>query len=203
MTAKKPGALSLPTPPTTDEYLASVTVGERKRHDATIHLAPYDPRWPSMFAGAAERIRSALGERASSVEHVGSTAVPGLAAKPIIDMVLVVEDSADEGSYVPSLEALGFVLRVREPDWFRHRLLVLESRQPKWQLHVFSVGCGEVDRMLAFRDWLRTHDDDRQRYEAAKLELAARTWKHVQHYADAKSGVIREILGRAVEGTHT
>ena len=130
------------------------------------------------------------------LEHVGSTSVPGLSAKPIIDIVLAVANSADESSYVPLLEEKGFVLRIREPDWFEHR--VLKTPDIAGNLHVFSVGCEEIDRMLAFRNWLRSDDDDRRFYEETKRELAARTWKDIQNYADAKSEIVQEILARAL-----
>jgi len=87
-----------------------------------IVLAEYDPEWRSLFEQEAERIRSVLGSRALRVEHVGSTAVPGLAAKPIIDMALEVENSAAEETYVRALEAVGYVLRIREPEWNGHRM---------------------------------------------------------------------------------
>jgi GrpB-like predicted nucleotidyltransferase (UPF0157 family) len=141
------------------------------------------------------RIRAAVGETAVQVEHAGSTSIPGLAAKPIIDIILVVPDSADEPAYVPALEAAGYVLRVREPAWFEHR--VLKGTDPKVNLHVFSPGCPEVERMLRFRDHLRREPRDRDLYERTKRELAQRDWKYVQHYADAKSGVVEEILARA------
>lgn len=205
----RPGSLSVsgkkrwrlpPLPkPATEEYLSSVTIGRHLPLNDTVQLVASDPDWPVLFSVAARKVRAALTEKALLIEHVGSTAVPGLSAKPFIDMVLVVEDSADEKNYVPLLEEHGFVLRMREPDWFRHRFLILESNAMKWQLHVFSRGCEEVDRMLVFRDWLRTHDDDRQRYEDVKRALAARTWTYMQNYADAKSEVIREILSRALE----
>ena len=178
-----------------DDYLRSVTVGELIPHDAPVHLAEYDPSWPSQFQYLASRISRALGANAILLEHVGSTSVPGLAAKPIIDMVLAVPNSNDETAYVPSLESEGFTVHIREPEWFAHRLL--KSGEVESNLHVFSADCGEIGRMLAFRDWLRAHDDDRRRYEHAKRELAARTWKHVQHYADAKTSIVKEILGRA------
>jgi GrpB-like predicted nucleotidyltransferase (UPF0157 family) len=187
-----------PSAPVSDEYLAAVTVGERNPLDAEIRLAAYDPGWPAMYSWAAERIRTALGDKALVLEHVGSTSVPGLAAKPIIDMVLGVADAAREPSYIPILERQGFELRVREVDWFEHRFLRLVSGSMQWHLHVFSAACEEIDRMLAFRDWLRAHADDRRRYEDVKRELASHTWKHMQHYADAKSGIVREILGRAL-----
>lgn len=181
---------------TSDERLAAITVGERTPLDGTIFLAAYDPAWPSTYLDLAGRLRSALGARALLLEHVGSTSVPGLCAKPIIDMVLAVENSADEPSYVPPLEACGFALRIREADWFEHRLL--RFRDPAANVHVFSAGCTEIERMLAFRDWLRAHAGDRERYAATKQELAARTWKHTQNYADAKSDVVREIMERAL-----
>jgi GrpB-like predicted nucleotidyltransferase (UPF0157 family) len=146
----------------------------------------------------ADRIRTALGKRALLVEHVGSTSVPGLAAKPVIDIVLVVADSADEQAYVPSLERAGYVLRIREPEWYEHRML--KGPDTNVNLHVFSPDCGEVERMLVFRDRLRSHEPDRKRYELAKRELARQDWKYVQNYADAKSAVVEEIIAR-VEST--
>ena len=178
-----------------DEYLHAVTIGERKPRDGPIHLAHYDPDWPSMYSLVANRIRHALREMVLLLEHVGSTAVVGLSAKPVIDMVLVVADSADEPSYVPPLEAQGFVLRIREEDWNEHRLL--KSPDIEGNLHVFSDECDEIDRMLTFRNWLRVNEADRMLYENTKRELAAQTWKYTQNYADAKTDVIQEILARA------
>jgi GrpB-like predicted nucleotidyltransferase (UPF0157 family) len=182
-----------------DEYLRAVTVGERKPLNSTIRLAPYDPDWTKQFSLQAKRIHDALSDRVLLLEHVGSTSVPGLSAKPVIDMVLAVSNSADEPSYVPLLEARGFVLRIREPDWFQHRLL--KAPDIAANLHVFSIGCEEIDRMLTFRDWLRMHSEDRRLYEETKRKLAAQTWKDTQHYANAKSEVIREILSRARRST--
>lgn len=121
--------------------------------------------------------------------------MPGLAAKPRIDILLIVEDSADEASYIPQLEAAGFELHIREAHWHEHRCL--KGFDPDANLHVFSPGCIEIDRMAGFRDWLRTHDDDRERYEATKRRLAAQEWEFVQDYADAKSEVVEEICLRA------
>lgn len=132
------------------------------------------------------------------MEHVGSTSVPGLAAKPIIDMVLAVEDSADESGYVPDLEARGYTVRIREPEWFEHR--VLKGPEADINLHVFTAGAEEIERMILFRDHLRDGADDRARYETVKRTLAARSWESVQDYADAKSSVVREIMTRAAAG---
>jgi len=173
-----------------------VTINERRRQDGPIELVDYDEAWPVRFEREARRIRTALGVRALQVEHTGSTSVPGLAAKPIIDIVLVVADSSDEGAYVPALEAEGYELRVREPDWYEHR--VLKKTDPKVNLHVFPAGCVEIDRMLAFRDHLRTNDDDRELYERTKRELATREWAYMQDYADAKTEVVEAIIARAL-----
>ena len=126
----------------------------RARHDGPVRLAEPDPGWAAQFTREEERIRAALGPRAVQVEHVGSTSVPGLAAKPLIDIVLTVRDSADEAAYVPDLTAAGYVLVVREPDWYEHRFL--RNRKADVQIHVFTVGSPEVERMLTFRDRLRT-----------------------------------------------
>src|SRR3954447_3566053 len=177
-----------------DERLRSVTIGEPQLLAGPVLLADYDPDWPQLFRHEADRIREALGPRALQVEHVGSTSVPGLAAKPIIDISLAVADSADEQAYVPALEAAGYVLRIREPDWFEHRLFGRPDAHVN--LHVFSVGSTEIDRMLRFRDGLRRNDADRALYERTKRELAQRRWKYVQNYADAKSAVVEAILAR-------
>ena len=178
-----------------EEYLQKVTLGGVETLNAAIFLSPYDPAWPAAFEREADGIRAALGGAARAVEHVGSTSVPGLCAKPILDILLLVADSAAEGDYIPALQAAGYALRVREPDWFEHRML--RGRDPAVNLHVFSDGCPEANRMRAFRDWLRAHPVDRERYAAAKRRLAARSWEHVQNYADAKTDVVREILSRA------
>ena len=155
----------------------------------------YDPHWPELFSREADRIRSVLGSGALRIEHAGSTSVPGLAAKPKIDVLLVVADSADEQAYVPALEAAAYVLRIREPDWYEHRMF--KGPDTDITLHVFSSGCPEIDRMLLFRDWLRSHAADRRLYERTKRELASLDWKYTQNYADAKTAVVEEILARA------
>jgi GrpB-like predicted nucleotidyltransferase (UPF0157 family) len=179
-----------------DDEIRAAVIGELVEHNTTIHLAEYDPQWPGLFAREAKRIRGALGPKALQIEHTGSTSVPGLAAKPLIDIVLVVADTCHEDEYVPPLEAAGYVLRIREPDWHEHRLF--KGPDTNVNVHTFSEGCSEVERMLAFRDWLRMHDDERELYESAKRELAGRDWKYVQNYADAKSLVVEEILARAL-----
>jgi GrpB-like predicted nucleotidyltransferase (UPF0157 family) len=178
-----------------DKELAEVTIGGARPLLHPIEIEDYDPGWPLSYAREETRIRSMLGDRVVRMEHVGSTAVPGLAAKPVIDIGLEVPDSANESAYVPELEAAGYELRIREPEWFEHRLF--KGLDTEVNLHVFTAGCAEVDRMLLFRDWLRTNAADRELYAAAKRELAAREWKYMQQYADAKTGVVHEIMSRA------
>jgi GrpB-like predicted nucleotidyltransferase (UPF0157 family) len=178
-----------------EQKLRHVTVGEPTVHNGPIKLVDYNPEWPEQFAREAKRIRAALGDRALRIEHVGSTSVPGLSAKPVIDILLVVADSADEQSYAPALVAAGYALRIREPDWHQHRLF--KGPEINLNLHVFSAGSLEVERLLLLRDRLRNHPEERQRYADAKQLLAGRTWKYVQDYADAKSDVIESIIAAA------
>ncbi|HEU5349135.1 MAG TPA: GrpB family protein [Ktedonobacterales bacterium] len=180
---------------TTEDELRAATIGELQPLDGKILLVAYDPDWPRQFAAEASKIQAALGERVLLLEHVGSTSVPGLAAKPILDILLVVADSSDDAAYVPALEQAGYTLRIREPAWFEHR--VLKGVDPAVHLHVFSPDCEQTERMLLFRNWLRAHDDDRDLYARTKRELAQRDWKYMQNYADAKTDVVEAILARA------
>jgi GrpB-like predicted nucleotidyltransferase (UPF0157 family) len=178
-----------------EEIRAAWAEGYTPPSGQAIIISDYDPEWPRMYQREERRIRAALGRRVVMLEHVGSTSVPGLAAKPRIDMLLIVPDSSDEPAYVPALEAAGYALAIREPDWYQHRCF--KGPDTDINLHVFSPGCPEIERMLGFRDWLRAHPDDRQLYERTKRELAAKDWKYVQNYADAKTEVVEEIIARA------
>jgi GrpB-like predicted nucleotidyltransferase (UPF0157 family) len=177
---------------TYERQLAAVTIGAPERLSGRVELAAYDADWPWSYQREAASLRAALGARALRVEHVGSTAVPGLAAKPVVDVVLEVADAAAEPAYRADLEAVGFVLRIREPGWFEHRLFA--RRDGAVGVHVFSAGCPEIDRMVAFRDRLRANSADRDRYARVKRDLASREWAFVQQYADAKTDVISSIL---------
>lgn len=181
--------------PSTEEQIRDIHVGGLMPLVGPIYIANYDPAWPQLFQREAKRIHMALDDRVMLLEHVGSTSVPGLAAKPRIDVLLVVPDSADESTYVPALEAVGYVLRIREPHWYEHR--VFKGPDTDVNLHVFSPGCPEIDRMLLFRDWLRNNASDRLLYERTKRELARKDWQYTQNYADAKTEVVEEILARA------
>jgi GrpB-like predicted nucleotidyltransferase (UPF0157 family) len=184
--------------PMTEEDLRAAWVVDPPKLTGRIQVADYDPAWPGLFQREADRIRGVLGERVVLLEHVGSTSVPGLAAKPIIDILLIVPDSSDEPAYVPDLEAAGYTLVIREPDWYQHRCF--KGPDTNINLHVYSPGCPEIERYLIFRDRLRGHPDDRAHYQLVKRELAERDWTYVQQYADAKTEVVEAIIARAREG---
>lgn len=173
-----------------EQDLDDVLIGGRERRE--IVLVDHDPAWAGRYEVERRRIVEALGDRALRIDHIGSTSVPGLAAKPIVDIDLSVADPDDEPAYVPDLEAAGYVLRVREPG---HRLV----RTPELDVHVHVCALGSEweQRHLVFRDWLRTHPDDRQRYEDVKRSLADRVWDDTNDYADAKTDVIAAIMARA------
>lgn len=175
---------------TSDEHLDAVLIGGRE--SASITIVDHDPSWAARFAQVRELVLQALGPVALSVQHIGSTSVPGLAAKPILDVLLTVASVEDEASYVPPLERAGLVLRVREAG---HRML--RTPQRDLHLHVYEPDDPAVAAYLDLRDWLRQSAPDRELYAQTKRQLAEREWSDMNHYADAKSDVVREILGRA------
>ncbi len=159
--------------PTTEVQLRAAWVTAPARLTGRIQVVDYDPEWPRLFRREAERIRAALGER-------------------------VVRDSADEPAYLPDLEAAGYVLVIREPEWFQHRCF--KGPDTDVNLHVYSPGCPEIERYLLFRERLRGHPEERARYQRVKRELAERDWTYVQEYADAKTEVVEGIIARARGG---
>lgn len=172
-----------------DEMLDAVIIGGRERR--VVEIVPYSPDWPCRFERERERIADALGAVAVRIEHIGSTAVPGLAAKPLVDVTVTVEEPEDERAYVPRLEQAGYVLRVREPG---HRMFRTPERDV--HVHVWRAGSEDERRHVVFRDRLRTDAADRAEYERTKRALAGE-WRDVNYYARAKSGVIEAILARA------
>ena len=178
-----------------EEEMRAAWVTEPPKLTGKIQVVDYDPAWPELFRREAERIRAALGERVVLLEHIGSTSVPGLAAKPVIDILLIVPDSPDEPAWLPDLEAAGYVLVIREPGWYQHRCL--KGPDTNVNLHVYSPGCPEIERYLIFRDRLRRHPEDRAHYQRVKRELAEGHWTYVQEYADAKAEVVEGIIARA------
>src|ERR1035438_4330641 len=164
----------------TNDQIRAHTIGELKPLDGQIPLADYDPQWPALFRRERDRIQAALGDRALQIEHTGSTSIPGLIAKPIIDITLAVADSRDEAAYVSALEAAGYVLRIREPDWYEHRMF--RTPEKDVHVHIYSDDCPEIQRYLTFRDRLRRNSDDRSRYELTKRRLAMEDWPDMNAY---------------------
>lgn len=170
-------------------HLNEVLIGGLERPRIEIH--DYDARWPERFGEERARVVAAIGPTALRVEHIGSTAVPGLAAKPIIDVLVAVADPDDEKTFRPALERQGYELRVREPG---HRMFRTPERDV--HIHVWADRDPEVERYLRFRDRLRASPRDRAAYERLKRELATQDWADMNDYADAKGPLIAEILAR-------
>jgi len=175
-----------------DAYLDSVLIGGREKRE--IVIVDYNTAWPARFEFQRDHLKHALGARALSIEHIGSTAVPGLAAKPIIDLLVTVSDPDDDKEIVAAMQSVGYELRVREPG---HRMFHTQQRDV--HVHLWREADPEVERHLRFRDRLRCSPEDRLQYEKLKRELAARNWSHMQEYADAKGALIEAIIARADE----
>jgi GrpB-like predicted nucleotidyltransferase (UPF0157 family) len=173
------------------EELDAAPAGGLERR--TVVIADYDPAWPERFAAERERIRAALGPQALRIEHIGSTSVPGLAAKPIVDILVGVADPDDAAALDPALAAAGYELRVLEPG---HRMFRTPAHDV--HVHVWRDDGPEVARYLAFRDRLRSSPEDRAAYESRKRELAAREWEEMNFYAEAKSDVVEAIIARGL-----
>ena len=174
-----------------DEELDQVLIGGREERE--IRIEPYSDEWPLRFRAERTRIETALGATARRIEHIGSTAVPGLAAKPVIDILVSVDNPDDEAALAP-LEGVGYRLRVREPG---HRMFRTPERDV--HVHVWPAGSDDEHRHLLFRDWLRSHPDDRLEYERTKRTLAGK-WRDTNYYARAKSPVVDRIMERARRG---
>lgn len=184
------------TDPDLDRWLDQSIIGERQ--PGPVRLVEYDADWPARFERIRENLVGALGATARTVEHVGSTAIPGMVAKPIIDVLMTVDDVEDQARYLPVIEELGYELRVREDG---HRMFRPASRDV--HVHVCAEGSPKHRDYLLLRDWLRRSPDDRAAYARLKRELAAEAWPDVNYYAQAKGPVISEILERARRATKT
>jgi GrpB-like predicted nucleotidyltransferase (UPF0157 family) len=178
----------------TPEQMATALVGEPPRGWKSIVIEDYDPAWVDRFAAVSSSLHDVLDGLIIDVEHVGSTSVPGLAAKPIIDVDLLIADTAEESRYVPTLERLGYWLVLREPWWYGHRMLVDSAEDV--HLHVWPQGASEPVRHRLFRDWLRSHPEDRELYASTKRRLVGDTADHPGDYTLAKSDVIDDIYAR-------
>ena len=182
--------------PADDEFgahLDEVLIGGREA--LTVVIADHDPAWRDRFESEQQRIAEALGAVARRIDHIGSTSVPGLAAKPIIDIQVGVDHPQDPAEIVPPLEAAGYVLRVQEPDH-----VMLRTLERDVHIHVWLLDPADEARHLTLRDWLRAHPEDRQAYEDLKRELSRQEWDDMNYYARAKGELINEILERATGG---
>jgi len=175
-----------------DAYLEQVLVGGREAR--AIVIVDYDASWPERFVAHRDRVARALGPMACSIEHIGSTAVPGLGAKPIIDLLVAVKDPDEESVMVPAMTAAGYQLRVREPG---HRMFRTPERDV--HIHVWQDTDPEIARHVKFRDRLRASAEDRAAYERLKRKLATKRWDDMNQYADVKSQLIEQILSRAID----
>jgi GrpB-like predicted nucleotidyltransferase (UPF0157 family) len=172
------------------DFSDDILIGGRQK--PKILIVDYDHDWPGRFEEQRTRVSRALGDAALQIEHIGSTAVPGLAAKPVIDLLVTVENPDDESAIAPALEAAGYELRVREAG---HRMFRTPAGDA--HVHIWAEADPEVERYIRFRDQLRRSADDRRAYEQLKRELAAKEWSDMNEYADAKGPLIEAILGRA------
>jgi GrpB-like predicted nucleotidyltransferase (UPF0157 family) len=170
-----------------DAYLEEVLIGGREKRP--IVLVEYDPSWPLRFEGERDRIAQALGALGVRIEHIGSTSVPGLAAKPVVDILVTVANVEDESAFLVPLQQAGYELRVREPG---HRML--RTRERDVHIHIWTDSDPEVGRHMRFRERLRSSPEARDAYERLKRELATREWSDVNEYADAKGQLIESIL---------
>jgi GrpB-like predicted nucleotidyltransferase (UPF0157 family) len=173
-----------------DDYLSRVIVGRRERGRITI--ADYNEAWPNWFNEHRARIAAAIGQTAHRIEHIGSTSVAGLAAKPVIDVLVAVLDVDNEDCYLPRLASSGYALRIREPG---HRML--RTPDAGAHIHIWPMGSDAVRRQLLFRDWLRHSREDQEAYEALKRQLAKQDWEDRSYYTEAKTTLVVNILQHA------
>ncbi len=156
----------------------------------------YDLSWPEVFAGEAWAIRQALGDVLAGVEHVGSTSIPGLASKPVIDIVVSVTSLA--AARVPALESLGYDCRGENgiPGRLFFRKGLVEFRRTHY-LHLVEAGHEQWESMLLFRDYLRSHPGDARRYEELKRTLAGKFRDNRSAYTKGKADFVQVVLEKA------
>ncbi len=190
----------MPTHPLWRPFDPAATLARRGHRVARRQLdvagvVSFDEAWAAQYDEVRSALECGLGQRALRISHVGSTAIPGLPAKPIIDIDVTVADSADEARYLPVLESAGFRLIAREPEWEEHRCLTYAS--PNSNVHVFSPGAIEPQRHLLFRDWLAQNHADRDLYGALKFSLAGVGFEADADYNGQKAALVYDIYERA------
>lgn len=167
--------------------------------DPAVRIVEYDARWPVAAADELRRIGQALGPAAVRLEHVGSTAVPGLAAKPILDLQLSVADIEQRAAYVEPLERLGYLF-VPDREWPDYHFFGKPPERPRsHHLHVCETGSEHEFRHLAVRDFLRSHSDEAAAYAALKRDVASRHPQDRLAYIAGKDEYLSALEGRAVQ----
>jgi len=159
-------------------------------------IAPYDPEWPRLFAQLGARLREALGPVALRIDHIGSTSVPGMAAKPVIDVQISVASFEPLEAFKTPLEGLGFVHRADNPELTKRYFREMPG-QRRTHIHVRLAGSWSEQFALLFRDYMRTHDEDCRRYEGIKRQLAEQYGDDRQGYTEAKEPYLWEIMKKA------
>lgn len=166
----------------------------------SVEVVPHDPRWRQAFQAEAKRVAAALGENAVAIHHVGSTAIPGIYAKPVIDLLVEVRDVTEADGRSPAMESLGY--QVMGEFGIPGRRYFRKDDQEGTRthhIHAFQAGSGEVERHLAFRDYLIAHPEDAQRYSELKRKLASEHPQSMDAYMDGKDGFIKEMERRAAQ----
>ena len=161
-----------------------------------IAVVPYDPEWPALFRQLGAALRGVLGDTALRIDHIGSTSIPGLAAKPIIDIQISVAGFDPLEAFRVPIESLGFIFRASNPDLTK-RYFRETPGERRTHIHVRRAGSWPEQFALLFRDYMRTHDEDAKRYAEIKYHLAQQYGEDRHGYTDAKGPFIWEIMIKA------
>ncbi|KAM3093829.1 GrpB family protein [Phormidesmis sp. 146-12] len=165
-----------------------------------VEVVPHDPNWWEAFEVESQRVTDALGENVVAIHHIGSTAIPGIYAKPIIDLLVEVKDIVKVDGQSSSMESLGYEV-MGEYGILGRRYFRKNSQEGvrTHHVHTFKLGSDQVERHLAFRDYMVAHPEDAQRYSELKRELARKHLQNVDEYVDGKDGFIKEMDKKAAQ----
>jgi len=165
-----------------------------------VTVFPYDPQWPAAFERGAAEVNAALGESLLAIHHIGSTSIPGIHAKPIIDMLAVAGDLSEVDQRAQRMQEIGYVAMgefgIPGRRYFRRDNAAGVRTE---QVHAFAANSPHIRRHLAFRDFLRSHADLAQEYSELKQHLARAHPFDLEAYMDGKDAFIRETEARALE----
>lgn len=163
----------------------------------SVKLVPYDPLWPQQYEAERCLLLEAIVEKILSIDHIGSTSVPGLGAKAIIDIIVGVEDKKNADEILEAIKPLGYIhtSRGEDPNWFCCTCRI--AGEVRFHLHLVKFDSDFHLKHIIFRDWLRVHQEDARRYYELKLDLAERYGHDMVIYANAKTDFIRSIVEKA------